>query len=132
MSAGRAVVFRPNQAAEERLYTQRLKVISGDHFADGAFALPAIARIEVNPRASQNICEDGVFVADSLVHRIGEVFVFFLGLLIDVLDDNEFLRIADREVAEQNGIDQGEQAGVCANAERQSQNCNRCETGVFH
>src|SRR5579864_1958748 len=47
VAAGRAIVIRANQAAEKRLHTQRFKVVSGDHFADGALTLATVTRIEI-------------------------------------------------------------------------------------
>src|SRR5579872_1969800 len=127
LGAGRAIVIRADQAAEERLHTQRFKVVSGDHFADGAFTLATVTRIEIYAGARQDVCKDSVLVAHGLVHRIGEVFLRPLRTAVRVLDYDEFLRVADRKIAEQNGVHQGEETCVCANAERQRQYSDRRE-----
>ena len=131
MRARCAVVLRPNQAAKKRLHAQCFKIISGNHLADGTFALSAVTCIEVHSRPCQNICKDRALVAHGLIHRIGKVFPCFLRAAVRVLDDDEIFRMADREIAEQNGVDQREEARVRANTQRQRQNCYGRETRAF-
>ena len=124
-ACGEIRIFRRKQAAKKRCCPKYGVGVAGNRedAVLGKYAVDFNIGEGVRAPGHQR-GEDALAAFYFSEHRIGKSdFVS----LTDWRKPNEALWLMDREVAEEQGVDQSEDGGVCANAERERKNRDRCE-----
>ena len=130
--AARRDILRTGQAPDGGLQSEHLEIIAEHVFEDHGLRLAAFhmhGRQIVERHAGQGR-EDVVVIADILIFVPSPIPVVarLAGVLIQELD--ELLRIRDRQLVQHDGIEQAEDRGIGADAERQREHCHSREAGI--
>ena len=114
--AGHAIVLRRERASERRSHAEHLEIVARDEQAPGSSGV--VVDLEVHRREAQrsNARQHAVAIADVAVIRIRAG-----GKPGRARDRHQALRPLDRERREEERIDDAEDRGVGADAERQRQ-----------
>ena len=75
MPAGQAIVVICKELPQPGLHAKSGEVISRYQFTVELLALPTIADVQFDPASRQHSGKRSVLVANSLIHRVGEIFI---------------------------------------------------------
>ena len=137
VAAGDAVVVGREYAADCRLHAEDVEVVAGDQLGAAALGLALHGEARVEGRTREDAGDVGGAVAQALVHWIGEGFGVVAvagdaaGFRSRGVEDHDFVGILYGEAAEEDLIHQRKDGGVGADAERQRDDGNGGEAGIF-
>jgi hypothetical protein len=120
--AGRGLIARKEEATEGRLHAEHGEIIAADHLGGDGFGAVIPLDADVGGGRGDETAEDSVPGAEVLVHRPGE-FVAVIGSIPAVrlcvtvdgagkVEDDQLLRIGDRQQAHEGLIEQAEDGSV--------------------
>src|SRR5215510_6501567 len=130
MSAGRLVILRGEDSAEERLHTQPGKEISRDQLPGDALRLAALAEMERQPVVSEDFRKDLVSLAQVVKRGIGKR-ILSLPRARYARQGDKLFGVFDRQRFEQHSVNQAKDSGVRSNAERERENGDGGEAGFL-
>src|SRR5262245_64045939 len=118
MGAGRLVILRGEDSAEERLHPQPGKVIARDQLTGDALRLATLAEMERQSIVSEDFSKYLVSLPQVMKHRIGKR-ILSLSRARHARQGDKLLWVFDRKRFEQHGVNQAKDGGVRPDAERE-------------
>src|SRR5205814_867915 len=118
------IIFRSEDAPHSGGDAESGEVGAGNEFHGDAFGLLADGKAGGSREAAKHVGEDIVVVAKISEHGMGNGVAAPVVAIVPSShgEEDELLRSLDGQEAQQNLVEEGENGGVCADAEGQSQN----------